>query len=138
MVARRRVIALDAPEQLVENAARAGLDVVALTDHDTAAGVEEALAFARESPLRVISGIEISTCYPPHELHVLGYCIDPRAPSILAHQHSAERRREERMERMVRGLPGRLGRIWLRSGARGLDASTAPSPVVPAVGADEA
>lgn len=92
------------PTALVAAAMAAGLDMIGLTDHDTAAGVEEALASAREAPLRIVPGIEISTCHPPHELHVLGYCIDPRAASILAHQQSAERRREERMERMVARL----------------------------------
>ena len=92
------------PAALVHAAAAAGLDVMALTDHDTAAGVEEALAAALDLPLTVIPGIEISTCIPPYELHVLGYWVDPRAPSILAHQASAAIRRVERMERMVARL----------------------------------
>jgi 3',5'-nucleoside bisphosphate phosphatase len=89
------------PAALVSAAVGAGLDVIALTDHDTAAGVDEALAAALDLPVTVIPGIEISTCTPPHELHVLGYWIDPKSPSILAHQASAAIRRAERMERMV-------------------------------------
>ena len=92
------------PAALVTAAIVAGLDLISLTDHDTAAGVEEAVAAVGEAPLRVIPGIEISTCTPPYELHVLGYWIDPRAPLILAHQVAAERRRELRMERMVERL----------------------------------
>src|SRR5690606_20305328 len=76
--------------------------------HDTAAGVEEAVSAARDLPVTVIPGIEISTCTPPHELHVLGYWIDWRAPSILAHQTAAAVRRIRRMERMVEKL-GALG-----------------------------
>lgn len=89
------------PTALAHAAATAGLDVIALTDHDTAAGVEEAIAAALELPLRVIPGIEISTSTGPYELHVLGYWIDPKSTSILAHQAAAAIRRVERMERMV-------------------------------------
>ena len=92
------------PAALVVAAVAAGLDVVALTDHDTAAGVEAALDAARDRPLTVVPGLEISTCYPPHELHVLGYWVDPQAPSITAHQLAAVERRIERMERMVQRL----------------------------------
>jgi 3',5'-nucleoside bisphosphate phosphatase len=92
------------PAALVHAAATAGLDVIALTDHDTAAGVVEALETAKELPLSVVPGIEISTCSPPHELHVLGYWVDVESPSIIAHQSAAATRRVERMERMVRRL----------------------------------
>jgi predicted metal-dependent phosphoesterase TrpH len=96
------------PTALVAAARAAALDVVALTDHDTAAGVAEALEAVRGTSLTVVPGIEISTCYPPHELHVLGYWVDPQAPSILAHQEGAVLRRVERMRRMVERL-GELG-----------------------------
>lgn len=96
------------PTALANAAAAAGLDVIALTDHDTAAGVEEALAAARDLPLRVIPGIEISTSTGIHEFHVLGYWIDPRAASIVGHQAAAAVRRVERMERMVERM-GALG-----------------------------
>lgn len=89
------------PAALVHAAAAAGLDVIALTDHDTAAGVQEAIAASAGLPVTVIPGIEISTCTPPHELHVLGYWIDADRPSIVAHQAAAIIRRVERMERMV-------------------------------------
>lgn len=80
--------------------------MIAITDHDTAAGVDEAVAAAGEHPLAVVPGIEISTCTSPHELHVLGYWIDPRAPAIIAHQTAAAVRRVRRMERMVEKLVG--------------------------------
>lgn len=93
-----------APAEVVRSAHAAGLDVIALTDHDTAAGVEEAVEAARGLPLTVVPGIEISTRWGEHEFHVLGYWIDTRAPSILAHQEASVRRREGRMERMVAKL----------------------------------
>lgn len=92
------------PSQLVRTAAAAGLGAIALTDHDTAAGVEEAVEAARGTAVRVIPGIEISTRWQEHEFHILGYWIDPRAPSILHHQEHALRRRALRMEKMVQRL----------------------------------
>lgn len=66
------------PTELVQVALDKGLEAIALTDHDTTAGVEEALEAARGTRLTVIPGIEISTDVPgDNELHVLGYYIDP-------------------------------------------------------------
>jgi 3',5'-nucleoside bisphosphate phosphatase len=92
------------PAQLVRTAAAAGLGVIALTDHDTAGGVAEAVEAARGTTVRVIPGIEISTRWEEHEFHVLGYWIDPQAPSILRHQEAALQRRARRMEKMVQRL----------------------------------
>jgi predicted metal-dependent phosphoesterase TrpH len=92
------------PAALVAAASAAGLDVISLTDHDTAAGVPAALAAAAGSPLRVIPGIEISTRLVPHELHILGYWIDPGSAPILEHQEASVHRRVDRMERMVDSL----------------------------------
>ena len=92
------------PEEVVRAALAGGLDVIALTDHDTAAGVPAALAAAAGTPLRVVPGIEISTRFEARELHILGYWIDPAAPSIRAHQAASVGRRTERMRGMVQKL----------------------------------
>lgn len=92
------------PTELVGAALAARLDVVSLTDHDTAAGVAEALLAARDRPIQVIPGIEISTRHDTGEFHVLGYWIDPSAPSILEHQEASVVRRADRMRSMVRRL----------------------------------
>ncbi|HET7322189.1 MAG TPA: PHP domain-containing protein [Longimicrobiaceae bacterium] len=92
------------PARLVEAAVAAGLDLIALTDHDTAAGVPEAQRAAAELPVEVIAGIEISTRTGEHEFHMLGYHIDPLAPSIVAHQDASVHRRTERMRGMVEKL----------------------------------
>jgi 3',5'-nucleoside bisphosphate phosphatase len=92
------------PTELVRAAASGGLRVIALTDHDTAGGVEEALAAAAGSGVRVVPGIEISSRWEQHEFHILGYWIDPTAPAILQHQESALGRRIRRMEKMVQRL----------------------------------
>jgi predicted metal-dependent phosphoesterase TrpH len=95
-----------APTEVVRLAAAAGVDVIGITDHDTAAGVEEALAAAEGTGVTVIPGIEISTMWTEYELHILGYWIDPRAESILKHQDRGALRRLVRMKAMVDRLQG--------------------------------
>ena len=94
------------PAEVVRSAHAAGLDVIALTDHDTAAGYAEAQAVAAGLPIRVIPGLEVSTRWNEHELHILGYWVDPLSPQIVAHQDASVVRRVRRMERMVEKLQG--------------------------------
>lgn len=60
------------PTLFVETAARAGLNVVALTDHDTVAGVPEAMAAAEPLGVRVVPGVELSVMDGKEEVHLLG------------------------------------------------------------------
>ncbi len=94
------------PARMVQAAAAGKLDVVAITDHDTVAGVDEALAAARSLPVRVVPGIELSTHQEVHEIHVLGYFVDPRSPALARHQAAAGERRAGRMREMVEKLQG--------------------------------
>lgn len=94
------------PSEVVRLAAEARLDVVALADHDTVAGVEEARAAGREREVEVIPAIEVSTTRAGRELHVLGYFVDPAAPSIEEHQERAVRLRHQRIVEMIRRLDG--------------------------------
>lgn len=89
------------PADAVRAAVQGGLDVIAVTDHDTAEGVIEARAAARDLPVRVVPGIEISARHEDGEIHVLGYWVDPFAESVLRHQISAADRRRERMRAMI-------------------------------------
>jgi len=95
-----------APAEVVRLAALAGLDVISVTDHDTAEGVEEAVAATVDLPVRVIPGIEISSRWEEQEWHILGYWIDPSSDAILSHQRRAGRRRTDRMHAMVGRLQG--------------------------------
>jgi 3',5'-nucleoside bisphosphate phosphatase len=61
----------------------AGLSAIALTDHDTIAGIESAVAAASSARLEVIPGVEISTLVNFAEAHILGYFIDHRSPRLL-------------------------------------------------------
>ena len=94
------------PTQVVQMAVTGRLDVIAVTDHDTVAGVDEALAAAAQLPVRVVPAIEMSTREDQHEIHLLGYFIDHHAPSIVRHQEDAVERRAERMRQMVVNLNG--------------------------------
>ena len=94
------------PAEVVALAAGGRLDVLAITDHDTVAGIPAAMSAAAEFPLQVIQGIEVSSTYEGGEYHVLGYFVDPQADSIQAHERHALGGRESRMDEMVARLRG--------------------------------
>jgi 3',5'-nucleoside bisphosphate phosphatase len=74
-----------APAEVVAQAAAAGVELLALTDHDTVAGVPEALAAARRHGIRLSSAAELSSVHGEHEdLHILGYELDPSDPGLHA------------------------------------------------------
>jgi hypothetical protein len=66
----------ESPGDLVRAAQAAGLDVVALTDHDTAAGWDEAAATAHQIGIELVRGMEISTLHQSRSVHLLGYLPD--------------------------------------------------------------
>jgi 3',5'-nucleoside bisphosphate phosphatase len=73
------------PAEVVADAAAAGVELLALTDHDTVAGVPEAQAAAREHGIRLSPAAELSSVHGEHEdLHVLGYEVDPSDPGLQA------------------------------------------------------
>jgi hypothetical protein len=92
------------PTAVVNAAARGRLDVIAVTDHDTVAGLHEALNAARGLSVTVVPGVELSTHHGEHEIHVLGYFIDPDSPALRRHQGLAGERRAARMQEMVRRM----------------------------------
>ena len=98
----------DSPAGLVESAASAGLDVVAITDHDTTAGWAAAVD-ALPPGLRLIRGAEFSCLAPDGRggsvsVHLLGYLFDPESPAVAAEQ---TRLRDERRHRL-RVMAGRM------------------------------
>lgn len=64
------------PSQVVELAKNTGLDAFALTDHDTTAGVPEALEKGRDLNIEVIPGIEVSSSFDGTEIHILGLFVN--------------------------------------------------------------
>lgn len=86
----------DAPAALVAAAAAAGLDVVALTDHDTTRGWAEAEAAVPRHGVALVRGAEISCLADRMSVHLLSYLHDPEHPGLLA---EGERTRDARLER---------------------------------------
>lgn len=72
-----------APAALIEKARALGLSTIALTDHDTVAGIVEARGAAAQAGIEFIPGIEIEIDFEPGEFHLLGYGIDPGSPQLL-------------------------------------------------------
>jgi adenylyl-sulfate kinase len=98
-----------AAAQVVENAAAAGVRLLALSDHDTVDGVDEALAAGALHGVRVVPATEISAVDGPYEdLHVLGYGIDHRSALLNERLLDARGDRERRAAAMAERL-GELG-----------------------------
>ena len=73
------------PAEVVASAAAAGVELLALSDHDTVAGVPEAQAAAREHGIRLSPAAELSSVHGEYEdLHILGYELDPSDPGLQA------------------------------------------------------
>jgi 3',5'-nucleoside bisphosphate phosphatase len=100
----------DTPAELLAAAAAAGLDVVALTDHDTTAGWGPAEA-ACPAGLTVVPGMELSCRWfpddqPPISVHLLAYLFDPLHPAFVAERARLREERLSRGERIVTALAG--------------------------------
>lgn len=94
----------DTPAELITVAKRAGLDVVALTDHDTAGGWAEAEEAARHEGMTLVRGMEISCARDQGSVHLLGYLPDPDHPELVEELQHAREGRIPRMRRMVERL----------------------------------
>ena len=96
------------PRELVRLAARHGVRVLAVTDHDSTGGVREAMDEARSlASLEIVPGLEINCDVPGAEIHVLGYCLDWEAPWF---QEFLGAQREERRQRVYR-MAARLAEL---------------------------
>lgn len=96
----------DTPGELVRNAAGAGLDVVALTDHDTVGGYAEATAALHElgAPLTLVTGVELSCRIDGISMHMLAYLFDPAEPELYRERELV---RDDRVPR-ARGMVAKL------------------------------
>ena len=100
-----------APEALVQRAAAAGVQVMALTDHDTTAGLDAAHEASRAAGIRLVPGVELSASWRAQSIHVLGLWVDPTSLRFQERLESQAERRRQRMCRMCErltqlGLPG--------------------------------
>lgn len=97
------------PEEIVDMAVSKGLEVIAVTDHDSVSGIDKALAQAAKYPhIQVIPGVEINTDLASGELHVLGYFLNYRDSEFVAALEKIRESRVGRARKMVEKL-GRLG-----------------------------
>ncbi|GAA3501178.1 PHP domain-containing protein [Streptomyces prasinosporus] len=93
----------DTPAELVRKAAAAGLDVVALTDHDTTRGHTDALA-ALPQGLTLVTGAELSCRLDGVSMHLLAYLFDPEEPALLAERELVRDDRVPRAKGMIAKL----------------------------------
>jgi hypothetical protein len=84
------------PAGIVELALEKGLTAIALTDHDTTAGIDDALKAAEDTELEVIPGVELSCIWSDTEIHILGLYIDHHSPALRDFLADAARKRHER------------------------------------------
>ena len=90
------------PQELVSMAARSGLEIIAITDHDSVEGSAPALKTAQEfHPLKVIPGVEVSTDVPHGEVHILGYFLDCSNPELKEALEKLRNSRRVRAQRML-------------------------------------
>lgn len=94
----------DTPTAVVEQAARLGLRAIAVTDHDTFAGIDEAVEAGRRFGVEVVPGVELSTMHDGEHVHLLGYYMDRDCPALLELMELAVRERVQRNEKMVQLL----------------------------------
>ena len=92
------------PSQVVELAKNAGLDAFALTDHDTTAGVPEALEKGRDLNIEVIPGIEVSSSFDGTEIHILVLFVNSDDPVLAAMLEKMRISRDRRNEKMLENL----------------------------------
>lgn len=102
-----------APAQLVERAQGRGVSMLALTDHDTTAGLAEADAACAAASIRFVPGVELSASWRGQTIHIVGLQIDPGHEGLRTHVAQVRARRQarlgeigERLEKRAR-LPGR-------------------------------
>ncbi|TBU97944.1 phosphatase [Stutzerimonas kirkiae] len=102
-----------APALLVRRAHERGVELLALTDHDTLEGLDEARATATALEMRLVNGIELSCLWSGATIHVLGYDFSPQAPALceaIAALHEGRWRRAELIAQRLqaKGMPGAL------------------------------
>ena len=110
------------PAALVTEAARRSLRVLALTDHDTLAGLPDAEVASRDAGIEFVPGVELSTDAASFEIHILGYYVDSSDGVMTARLAELAAQRVTRTERIVSrlneiGVPVSLERVLDIAGA---------------------
>lgn len=109
------------PTELVQRAHEQGVTSLALTDHDTVTGLNEAQAAATATDIRLIPGIELSTSWQNKCFHIVGLGIDPDYSPLRDATHNLQRMRAERAEKIAaklekKRIPGALEAVKKAAG----------------------
>src|SRR5947209_7916593 len=109
------------PTELVKLAVGVELSALAVTDHDTLDGLEEAESAARGTGLELVPGIELAVEYSSGRFHMLGYYVDRHSDILNMRLRTLKENRARRNERMVEkmrslGLPITMEEIIAESG----------------------
>lgn len=109
------------PTELVQRAHEKGVTSLALTDHDTTAGLSEAQAAATTTGIKLIPGIELSTSWQNKCLHIVGLGINPEHPQLVEATHKLHLMRIERAEKIAdklekKRIPGALEAVRKAAG----------------------
>ena len=107
----------DTPTQLVENAKAAGIEVLAITDHDTVSGWQEAISAAQTNRIGLVPGIEVSTRSETEtgrgiSVHILAYLPDPENEPLISALNRTKESRVKRAKEMVRRLEADYPISW--------------------------
>lgn len=110
------------PSQLLQRAHEQGVTALALTDHDTTAGLTEAQQTATENNIRLISGIELSTNWQDKCLHIIGLNINPSSQPLCEATQQLQKTRIDRAEKIAaklekKRIPGALEAVKKAAGA---------------------
>jgi hypothetical protein len=118
----------ETPTQLIHAGLAAGLATIALTDHDSTAGWDEAFAAASGTSLMVVPGMELSTNHGPASVHVLAYLFDRTDDAIIAETARIRDGRMHRAERIVERVSADYGITWADVLAQSTEGGTIGRP----------
>jgi hypothetical protein len=92
------------PRELIDRVRLAGLNTIAITDHDHTGALEQASALGKQAGIEVIAGVELSTSVGEQDIHILGYFFDAGNPDLQKHLVIFREERLKRAERIVEKL----------------------------------
>jgi len=118
----------ETPTQLVRAAVASNLGALAITDHDSTAGWQEAFTAAEGTGLTVIPGMELSTNYGPASVHMLAYLFDPSNGDIISETARIRDGRLHRAERIVEKIAADYDLTWADVLAQSVDGGTLGRP----------
>lgn len=97
------------PRALIEEAAHRGVTHLAITDHDTTAGLAEAERAAQDAGVELITGTELTCTFHRQTIHMLGYGVDPESPELQAFCSKTRDMRDARYREMIERLQRQPG-----------------------------